>query len=68
MVFFLVLFNSNVMCVNSVIVVDTLKRINDTPNTKLILTGAALLVAMVGCSVAIARYTKQTKKKLRKIK
>lgn len=48
----------NVLC-DSVIIVDTLKRINDTPNTKLILTGAALLVALVGCSVAIARYSKK---------
>lgn len=41
---------------DSVIILDALKRINDTPNTKLILAGCTMLIALVSCSVAIARY------------
>lgn len=30
-------------------------KMNASPNTKLVMTGAALLVVIVGCSVAVTR-------------
>lgn len=38
-------------------ILKRVRRMTVAPNTKLILTGAALLVAIVGCSVGVARYT-----------